>query len=144
MTYHGPNGEVPIPLLYQAVLRKDAERVSALLTQGADANEMCPCGTPPLEAAAFQAKDARISELLLAHGADPNRRTPKNLYGSTNGWTPLFYAVYEKRADLVALLLKHRAKIDIVDIQGKTPLMLARERKDPDVIRELKDAGAKR
>jgi hypothetical protein len=53
LTYHGPNGEVPIPPLYQAVLRKDAERVGALLTQGADADEMCPCGTSPLEAAVF-------------------------------------------------------------------------------------------
>jgi ankyrin repeat protein len=144
LVYNGPNGPVPIPALYQAVLRKDSSRVDVLLKDGADSNEMCPCGTSPLEAAVFQAKDAQITELLLAHGADPNRRTPKNLKGSTNGWTPLFYAVYEKRADLVGLLLKHRAKIDIADIQGKTPLMLARERKAPDVIKKLEDAGARR
>jgi Ankyrin repeat len=78
LTYHGPNGEVPIPPLFEAVIRKDAQRVDALLTQGADANEMCPCGTSPIQAAVSQAKDAHITELLLAHGADPNRRTPKN------------------------------------------------------------------
>ena len=144
LTYHGPNGEVPIPPLYQAVLRNDAERVDSLLTQGVDANEICPCGTSSLEAAVFQAKDAQITELLLAHGADPNRRTPKNLKGHTNDWTPLFYAIYEKRPDLVSLLLRYRAKTDIKDIEGKTPLQWARERKAPDIVASLESAGAKR
>jgi ankyrin repeat protein len=144
LTYHGPNGEASIPPLYQAVLRNDAHRVDALLTQGADANEMCPCGTSPLETAVFQAKDAQITELLLAHGADPNRRTPKNLKGHTNGWTPLFYAIYERRPDLVSLLLRYHAKTDIKDIDGKTPLHWARDRKAPDIVTLLESAGAKR
>jgi hypothetical protein len=70
LTYHGPNGEVPIPPLFEAVIRKDAQRVDALLTQGADANEMCPCGTSPLQTAVSQAKDAHITELLLVAGSD--------------------------------------------------------------------------
>ena len=144
LTYHGPNGEVPIPPLFEAVIRKDAQRVDALLTQGADANEMCPCGTSPLQAAVSQAKHARITELLLAHGADPNRRTPKNLKGHTNDWTPIFYATYDKRADLVSLLLRYHAKIDLVDIERKTPLQWARERKAPDIVVVLQRAEAKR
>src|SRR6476646_5540698 len=71
LTYRGPNGAVPIPRLFEAVIRRDARRVDVLLTQGADANEMCPCGTSPLQEAVWQAKDAHITELLLAHGADP-------------------------------------------------------------------------
>lgn len=145
LTYHGANGDVPIPPLFEAVIRKDAQRVNALLTQGADANEMCPCGTSPLEAAiSSQAKDADISELLLARGADPNRRTPKNLKSHTNNWTPLFYSVYDKRSDLVSLLLRYHAKTDLVDIQGKTPFQLARDRKASDIVTLLKSAGAKR
>ena len=144
LTYHGPNGEVPIPPLFESVIRKDAQRVDALLTQGADANEMCPCGTSPLQAAVSQAKDAHITELLLAHGADPNRRTPKNLTGHTNDWTPLFYAIYDKRADLVSLLLRYHAKTDLTDIQGKTPLQWARERKASEIVVLLRSAGAKR
>ncbi|HEX3817178.1 MAG TPA: ankyrin repeat domain-containing protein [Chthoniobacterales bacterium] len=144
LTYHGPNGEVPIPPLFQAVIRKDAQRVGALLTQGADANEMCPCGTSPLEAAVSQVKDARIADLLLAYGADPNRRTPKNVKGSTNEWTPLFYAIYDRRAELVSLLLRYHAKTDLVDVQGKTPLQWARERKASDIVALLQRAGVKR
>jgi ankyrin repeat protein len=74
------------------------------------------------------------ASLLLAHGADPNRRTPENLKGHTNDWTPLFYAIYEKRSDLVSLLLRVHANTDIVDIQGKTPLQWALERKTPDIL----------
>jgi ankyrin repeat protein len=144
LTYHGPNGEAPIPPLLEAVIRKDAQRVDALLTQGANGNEMCPCGTSPIQAAVSQAKDAHITELLLAHGADPNRRTPKNLKSHTNGWTPLFYAIYDKRADLVSLLLRYHAKTDLVDIQRKTPLQWARERKASDIVALLQNAGAKR
>ena len=144
LTYHGPNGEVPIPPLFEAVVRRDAQRVDALLTQGADANEMCPCGTSPLQEAVSQAKDAHIAELLLAHGADPNRRTPKNLKGHTNDWTPIFYAIYDKQADLVSLLLRYHAKTDLVDIEHKTPLQWARERKAPDIVALLQRAGAKR
>jgi ankyrin repeat protein len=144
LTYHGPNGEVPIPQLFEAVIRKDAQRVDALLTQGADANEMCPCGTSPIQAAVSQAKDAHITELLLAHGADPNRRTPKNLKGHTNDWTPLVYAIYDKRADLVSLLLRYHAKTYLVDVEGKTPLQWARERKASDIVALLQSAGAKR
>ena len=141
LTYHGPSGDVPIPPLFEAVIRKDAQRVDTLLAQGADANEMCPCGTSPLEAAVSQAKDPRIARALLTHGADPNRRTPKNLKGHTNDWTPLFYAVYDKRADLVSLLLRFHAKTDLIDIQGKTPLQWARERKAAEVVALLQSAG---
>ena len=142
LVYNGPNGPVPIPALYEAVLRNDRQKVESLLQNGADANEMCPCGTSPLEAAVQQVKNAEIAELLLSHGADANARTPKNAHGTTNDWTPLFYAVYDKRSDLVALLLKHQAKVDVTDIQGASPLYWAKKRHSPEIVKQLKDAGA--
>jgi TonB family protein len=143
LVYNGPNGPVPIPELYQAVLREDANLVESLLKEGADPNELCPCGTSPLEAAVAQKKNPNIAELLLAHGANVNARTRPNTQGSTNDWTPVFYAVYYKRTDLVALLLKHGAKVNIVGVEGKSPLDWAKERNATDVVRQLKDAGAK-
>jgi len=142
LVYHGPNGPVPIPALYEAILRNDRNKVESFLEHGADPNEMCPCGTSPLEAAVSQVKNAEVAELLLSHGADVNARTPKNRYGTTNDWTPLFYAVYEKRSDLVALLLKYHAKVDVTDIQGASPLYRAKERSSPEIVKQLKDAGA--
>ena len=55
--------------------------------------------------------DPKISELLIKYGADVNVLTPKNEHGQTNGWSPIFYAIYCKRADLVNVLLKHHAKV---------------------------------
>jgi ankyrin repeat protein len=143
LVYNGPNGAVPIPELYQAVIHEDAGRAESLLQQGADRNEMCPCGISPLEAALAQKKNPQMAKLLLAYGADVNARIPPNTKGSTNNWTPLFYAVYDKRSDLVALLLRHRAKVNIIDVEGKSPLDRAKERNATDVVKQLKDAGAK-
>ena len=87
--------------------------------------------------------DRRIAELLLERGADPNRRTAKNQFGQTNGWTPLFYAVSAKRSDLVAVLLRHGARVKIRDTRGKSPLDEAKEEHAPDIIKQLEDAGRK-
>ena len=142
LVYSGPKGPIPIPPLYEAVLRNDSPKVESLLAGGANANEPCPCGTSPLEAAVAQVKSPEITELLLSHGAEVNARTKPNSFGTTNNWTPLFYAVYDKRADLVKLLLKYHAKVDLTDVQGKSPLYLAKERNSPDIVQQLKDAGA--
>jgi TonB family protein len=142
LIYNGPNGPIPIPPLYEAVLRNDRAKVESLLASGTNANEPCPCGTSPLEAAVAQVKSPEITELLLSHGAEVNARTKPNSFGTTNNWTALFYAVYDKRADLVKLLLKYRAKVSLIDVQGKSPLYLAKERNSPDIVQQLKAAGA--
>jgi ankyrin repeat protein len=87
--------------------------------------------------------DPKIAELLIRHGADVNVRTPKNHLGQTNDWTPIFYAVYRKRADLVAVLLKHGAKVALRDVQGKSPLDWAKEVKDAAIVRQIEAASSR-
>lgn len=55
---------------------------------------------------------------LLKKGADID-------FSDQNGWTPLLYATYGNREDVVRLLLKKGADPNMQDLQGRTPLMFA-------------------
>ena len=138
---HGPNSSpIPVTDLYQAIMENDPREVESLLRRGANPNEPSPPGVFPLIQAMGYQTDPKIAELLIKHAADVNVRTPKNEHGQTNGWSPIFYAIYRKRADLVSVLLKHHAKVTFRDIQGKSPLDWAKEVKDPTMIKEIESA----
>jgi ankyrin repeat protein len=132
---------VPIPQLYQAIMLHDKQRVENLLKSGADPNERVPSGLAALHEA--MNCSVEICRLLLQHGADPNIRVAKNEQGGgTNDWTPLFYAAYDGRDDLVVELLRHGAKVNIVDAVGRSPLWYARDQKKDRAVQLLKAAGA--
>ena len=140
---HGP-GSSPIRVtdLYHAVMENDEREVEDLLHRGANPNEMSPPGIAPLTEAMGYQTDRKIAELLIKYGADVNVRTPKNEHGQTNEWTPIYYAVNRKRADLVAVLLKHGAKVALRDSWGKSPLDYAKEVKDAAIIKQIEVARA--
>jgi ankyrin repeat protein len=135
---HGPDSSpVPVTDLYQAIMENGPREVESLLHRGANSNQPSPPGVFPLIQAMGYQTDPRIAELLIKHGADVNVRTPKNEHGQTNGWSPIFYAIYRKRADLVGVLLRHHAKVTLRDIQGKLPLDWAKEVKDAAMIKQI-------
>ena len=126
---------MPLPALFQAVLLDQKDRVASLLQRGADPNEVTASGWRPLHEAMY--KDAVICSLLLAHGADPNAPVAEpKISGAhpSNRWTPIFFAVYRDRLDLVRELLAHGARIDIHDLWGKTPLDYAREKQNAPLV----------
>ena len=59
-----------------------------------------------------------------------------------DGTTPLMWAAYLSRAEVVAELLAAGARVDARDRYGRTPLHLASERSDVIVVRALLDAGS--
>lgn len=71
--------------------------------------------------------------LLVANGADVNAANGK-------GETPLFYAIYMKREDIVAMLLKAGARLDTRTADGRSPLELAQAEKADRIATLLKSA----
>jgi ankyrin repeat protein len=58
------------------------------------------------------------------------------------GWTPLMYAVYHGRLDMVELLLQHGADIEAVENSNSTALIVASFAKQASVALYLLQAGA--
>jgi ankyrin repeat protein len=89
----------------------------------------------PLHSAVAQADPETalfLARRLLAAGASPNAV-------QQGGATPLHEAAFRGNLDLVRLLLKHGARIDVRDSQGKSPSDLAREHGHENVLRVLND-----
>src|SRR5262249_9664674 len=81
--------------------------------------------------------DAKGVEALLAGGVDVNARTR---YGATALW----FAAYKGHANVVEVLLKHKANPNLADsVWGTTPLNIALADDQPDIVPALPKAGAR-
>jgi len=74
----------------------------------------------------------QVAEILLAAGADPN--------AGDGGTTPLHGAILFAQEGMVDWLLKHGAKPDLKNYEGKTPLELAMAGGNEAIINRLKAA----
>jgi ankyrin repeat protein len=117
-------------------LRADSLEVALFLAKltGVNVNASTPQGETPLMIAALRGH-IEVARALVAQGADVNKP----------GWTPLHYAATHAgpaARELVALLLEQHAYIDAESPNGTTPLMMAAQYGEPDVLRLLLDEGA--
>jgi ankyrin repeat protein len=121
--------------LVTAVWGSDTKKVTELIDSGVDINGKNSQGTTALLlACSFKDNDEMI-ELLLEKGADPNVRGPK-------GETALSFAArYSLKA--VKMLLAKGADINAKDGAGWTALKWAKQMKQNDIVKFLKDNGAK-
>jgi ankyrin repeat protein len=78
-------------------------------------------------------------KLLLEAGADVNIRKPT---ADARLLTPIYYAAFRKRKDIVKLLIQYGALLDVDDLEGETPLGLAVRMKALSACRILLEAGA--
>jgi ankyrin repeat protein len=129
-----------IPELYQAVMLHDTLRVQRLLDEGIDPNERSPFGWAPLHQA--MECDLAICKSLLDHGADPDIRVNEKVHSSN--WTPLFFAVYYGRDDLVIELLRHHAKVRISDSLGRSPIWYANDQRKSTTLQLLRAAAGRK
>ncbi|CAG9819853.1 unnamed protein product [Phaedon cochleariae] len=135
------------PSLHEAVRRGDLASVSECLKNGSDVNEVDTSGnTALLLAACIGQKDVytAIVGSLIEKGADVN--------AYNKGFTPLYNAVFYKRAEAVEMLLKagawlrptYRNELHLLaEIGGSNilRLLLADQRCTPEVINRPEEDG---
>ena len=108
--------------------------ISLLLGNGAKPDEPDSWGLTALAHAAA-ADNRDLLTILLSHGADPNRIVHGDLL--------LVNAIDSSKWDQVWLLVEAgRADVNRADDRGRTPLAVALQRQNPDIVRLLLDRGA--
>jgi ankyrin repeat protein len=137
------------PLLTLAARDGAVKVMRYLLSAGADPNARTPIGETALMLAAYFSEDwerggtaherhDRAVQLLLQAGA--------SVENEPNNYTPLSYAAYKGRANIMHTLLQHGARVDGDTYGGmcyvNTPLMMAAIQGHFDVALTLLKAGA--
>lgn len=122
------------PIMY-AVLSRDPGTVSLLLQHGAEVNAVADNGWTALMIASAKGY-SDIARLLLEHGA-------KCDIADVYSWTPLMRAVYERRLQIVSLLVAQKStRVNRIGENGLTALHLAALKGDQAIAKVLLAAGA--
>jgi ankyrin repeat protein len=149
----GPGGPTPlVEIAGEEFTGQAAEVLRLLVERGADVNAQADDGKTALHWAA-QNHDLAEMEYLLNQKADPHLRIHDSVYYTSNGFTPLHFQLgayaslttspsAADRIKGIELLLKHGADINAKDANGNTPLHLAAEWGDPEIVSALLARGA--
>lgn len=117
--------------LHIAVTSGNNDMIKVLLEAGADVNTKGASGVTPLHLASFYGNE-KIAETLLSAGADVNAA------GYRHNDTPLHVAALHGHVKVIYLLLIHGADRALENSLHQTPLQVAEENKQNDVINLLK------
>jgi ankyrin repeat protein len=153
---------------FVAVLRDDADAITALLRRGFDPDTRDPKGQVGLTLAlqngsnkAFaallawpkinvEARNAQDESPLMMAALKGNLEAVRALLArdadvNKTGWTPLHYAASagsSQHLAIIALLLENHAYIDATSPNGTTPLMMAAQYGSTEAVQLLLDEGA--
>jgi ankyrin repeat protein len=120
------------------------ENAKILIANGAKVNESANDGMTAFLQATLGFSSGKVSiemcDLFRKNGANINASLTKK---SALGWTALHYAAINGDVELVKYLLKYGANVNKSTGEGSTPLYLAKLGNHEDIIRILKNAGAK-
>lgn len=97
----------------------------ALVAKGVNIN-VYGNGQSPLCSAIYYSNND-VALLLLELGADPN-------FSNLSKWTPLHFACVKGLVDVAQVLIAKGASQDAVNSEGKTPLDIAVERQNREIV----------
>ena len=112
-THRETDGRTPLHFANESM--QATNMVTLLLELGAEVNAASSMGRTVLHESILRGSNAAHVCCLVAYGANVHAR-------DVHGWTPLHYAAYLGRVELVEQLLHYGACPDVVDAQGRTPL----------------------
>ena len=110
--------------------------VELLLSRGADINLQDVYRWTPMMRAVYENRTEIVRLFLNQPGVDVNRT-------GENEITALHLAASQGYSHIARMLIKHGARVDVKDAAGRTPLDIATERSDSDVIAVLYSHGVK-
>jgi ankyrin repeat protein len=119
----------------ESAIRGDADKLEKLINAGVDVNVATKGGDTALILAAGLGY-ARVASVLLDHGADIDQGT------ASARATPLMWAAFNGKTDLVRLLVERGADIAKQNNKAYTALMLAAEEGRDEILRFLHAEGA--
>ncbi len=115
-----------------------------LIDHGAKVNIAANDGMTPFIQATLGVSSGKVPidmcDLLLKKGADVNAELKDR---NASGWTALHYAAVNEDAELVEYLIKHGAKVNNFSAEGSSPLFLAKSNGNEEIIKLLRNGGAK-
>jgi ankyrin repeat protein len=126
--------------LHWAAMTGDVELAQFLLDHGANPSISSRAAGTPLHRAA-DGCSPEMADLLIRRGAKVNAK-------ADDGSTPLMWSIlparYDRRArQVVRFLLDHGADVNVTDSRTDTPLSLARESGDNEIVQMLTAHGAR-
>jgi serine/threonine-protein phosphatase 6 regulatory ankyrin repeat subunit A/serine/threonine-protein phosphatase 6 regulatory ankyrin repeat subunit B len=120
------------------------ENVKVLISHGAKVNEPANDGITPFIQSTLGVTSGKVPitlcELLLENGADINAELTGR---SAAGWTSLHYAAVDGDKELVKFLISNGANVNKATAEGSSALYLAKMGNYDEIVKLLKDAGAK-
>jgi ankyrin repeat protein len=120
------------------------ENAKILVEYGAKVNVAANDGMTPFLRATLGVSSGKVPiemcDLLRKKGANINSSLTKK---SAMGWTALHYASANGDTELVKYLIKYGANVNKATGEGSSPLFLAKLDGNEEVIKILKNAGAK-
>jgi uncharacterized protein len=120
----------------QAVKQRDGNKATELLrANGAAVINYRPDGGEPVLHLLVGRRDGEWLGFMLSSGGDPNLQSAK-------GDTALLVAARGGWLEGVNSLLRARAKVDLANRSGETPLIVAVQQRHPAVVKRLLEAGA--
>lgn len=118
-------------MLHRAVRENDRGAALEALDSGADPNWMNPSTSTSALHIACKLGHTKLALLLIQRGADVNCQTK-------TGWVPMHFAVNTGLVELVELLHSFGGRSDIVNEWMRTPLDIAKERKNEEILEIIK------